>query len=184
MRTLSHALFYFILFGISSLALAKNPASDTPQGSIATNIVGYWGVNAEKTKAAMAKKIEKAEEDEKVALEEMAAMVAEMQQQVVLEFRDDKAIAYTEDGEEPATFRVEEEDLANGKFVMLVKPDDEDDEQKLSCRLQGDDLRMTMPGAPMVVLWERLGSKKAKQRIQKILENAEEDQDEEDPEEE
>ena len=185
MRTLSHALFCCLVLGLSSFALAKDPASDTPKENIASQIIGHWGVNAEKTKAAMAKQIEGTDdENEKDELAAMAAMVAEMQKQVVLEFRDDKAIAYTEDGKEPATFAIEEEDLASGKFVMLVKPDDEDEEQKLSCRLQGDDLRMTMAEALMIVHWERLGTKKAKKRIKKILEEAEADQEEEDPEEE
>ncbi len=169
MRTLIPSLlFASLIFGSSGLVQGKNPEADIAKKDVASQLVGYWGVNVNKTKEGLAKAAEEAGVEAKEELESATEMITEMADKIVLQFTAKaKAIGYTEDGKEPASFKIVNEDPATGNFTMeIVEDGDEDEDTNVAiCRLQADDFRMTMEGEKMIIHFQRLSKKVAKKRI-------------------
>ena len=174
MKKLLNIVLASTLLGSFSLASAKNTAGEAADAKMATQITGHWGGNLEATKKALTAAAEGQGEEAQEGLKFMIGMMTEMADKLVLHFTDKgKAIAYTNEGKEPADFKITKEDASTGEFTLVVTEKGDEDENIMSCRLKHGDLRMTMDGDEMIVHFERLKTKVAKERIKKILAEAE-----------
>ena len=184
-------LFATMLAMSSPLALARDPAGNgTKAESISDQLVGYWAIDAGKTRAALTQSIEDAEGNDE-AREELAFMiesVAEMARSLVLQFSTkNRVIAHTDGGQENFTFEIKRKDGVAGEFsLILTEGDDAGEKHTAKCQLSGKNLHMTpqQEEFEMVMIFERLDNKTARTRIAEIVRNAQDEEregDSEDP---
>lgn len=133
-------LFATMLAMSSPLALARDPAGKGAKAeSISDRLVGYWAIDAGRTKAALTQSVEDAEKND-AAREELGFMiesVAEMARSLVLQFSTkNRVIVHTDGGQENFTFEIKRKDGVAREFsLILTEGDDAGEKHTARCQL-------------------------------------------------